>query len=63
MVERNHLTELQAENARLVALLELHGIEWRLPPVPSSLPAAATEVESTTLSTAQVFVISLHTEC
>jgi hypothetical protein len=26
------LKGLQAENARLVALLESHGIEWRLPP-------------------------------
>gem|GEM_PF-3896848 len=26
------LTALQAENARLVALLEAHRIEWRMPP-------------------------------
>jgi len=26
------LITLQAENARLIALLETHGIEWRLPP-------------------------------
>ncbi len=31
------LTALQAENARLIALLEAHGIDWRLPQ-----PAAAT---------------------
>ena len=30
----NALTDLQAENARLVALLEAHGIEWRLKPAP-----------------------------
>ena len=27
---------MQAENARLIALLESHGVEWRLPPVPAS---------------------------
>lgn len=26
------LKALQAENARLIVLLETHGIEWRLPP-------------------------------
>ncbi|OIQ80685.1 hypothetical protein GALL_375640 [mine drainage metagenome] len=29
---------LQAENARLVALLAQHGIAWRAPPVPDSPP-------------------------
>lgn len=29
------LTALQAENARLIALLEVHGIKWRLPPPPA----------------------------
>ena len=29
------LVTLQAENARLIALLETHGIEWRLPPEPT----------------------------
>ncbi|WP_217633776.1 hypothetical protein [Thiocapsa roseopersicina] len=29
------LITLQAENARLIALLETHGIEWRLPPEPT----------------------------
>lgn len=37
------LTALQAENARLVALLEAHGIEWRPPPAQSP-PLAAPEV-------------------
>jgi hypothetical protein len=32
--ERNALTALQTENARLIALLESHGIEWHLPPEP-----------------------------
>lgn len=35
MPERNELTALQTENARLIALLEDHGIEWRLPPEPA----------------------------
>ncbi len=28
------LKVLQAENARLISLLESHGIEWRVPPQP-----------------------------
>lgn len=35
MVESDELTALRAENTRLIALLESHGIEWR----PSSTPA------------------------
>jgi len=34
------IRELQAENSRLIALLESHGIEWRLPPQPLTPPAA-----------------------
>ncbi len=47
--------DLQAENARLIALLESHGIEWRLSPAPSSSPppAPTTEVPPSTLSTQQ----------
>jgi len=33
MTGQDTLTALQAENARLIALLEAHGIEWRLPPL------------------------------
>lgn len=33
--DRNRLEALLAENARLVSLLESHGIEWRLPPQPT----------------------------
>ncbi len=36
MSERNVLTALQTENARLIALLESRGIAWRLPPEPAS---------------------------
>ncbi|WP_029226958.1 TOTE conflict system archaeo-eukaryotic primase domain-containing protein [Burkholderia ubonensis] len=32
MTDRDLLAALQAENARLIALLEAHGIAWRLPP-------------------------------
>ncbi|MBO9745968.1 DEAD/DEAH box helicase family protein [Xanthomonas phaseoli pv. dieffenbachiae] len=32
------LAVLQAENARLIALLEAHAIEWRLPPAPATTP-------------------------
>ena len=31
MTERDALAALQAENTRLIALLESHGIPWRLP--------------------------------
>lgn len=37
---RAKLAELQAENSRLIALLESHGIEWRLPSQPSTPPGA-----------------------
>ncbi len=43
MTELNTITILQAENARLISLLESHGIEWRLPPEP--VPAPVIEVE------------------
>ncbi|MEO6277513.1 TOTE conflict system archaeo-eukaryotic primase domain-containing protein [Roseateles sp.] len=38
MTERKDFTALQAENARLVALLESHGIAWRVPPPAAPLP-------------------------
>ena len=38
-VDANLLTAAQAENARLIAVLESHGIDWRVPPEP--LPAKA----------------------
>lgn len=55
MTERDALTALQAENARLVALLESHGIQWRASPpsapqLASPAPAPSTEVESRRLS-------------
>jgi len=39
MTEREDPKPLQAENARLVALLESHGIAWRAPPSTTSQPA------------------------
>ncbi|WP_119157547.1 TOTE conflict system archaeo-eukaryotic primase domain-containing protein [Caldimonas tepidiphila] len=40
---------LRAENARLIALLEAHGIDWRERPVPA--PAAPSSIDSLKLST------------
>ena len=39
MTEREALAALQAENARLVALLESHGIAWRTLRAAESQPA------------------------
>lgn len=48
MAEHDTLIELQAENARLIELLESHGIEWRLPLEPAPL---AKDLEASNLST------------
>lgn len=45
------LVKLRAENARLVALLDAHGIEWRLPPEPA-LPVTA-DAEPSQFSTGE----------
>ncbi|MEI8029948.1 MAG: DEAD/DEAH box helicase family protein [Comamonadaceae bacterium] len=54
MIERDQLAALHAENARLIALLEDHGIEWRLPPEPTPTVSASPVLESepSSLSTA-----------
>lgn len=59
MNERELLATLQAENARLTALLESHGIAWRLSPTAASQPtptaqdpAASVEPQRASLSTA-----------
>ena len=59
MNERELLAALQAENARLTALLESHGIAWRLSPTAPSHPtptvkepAASAEPQRASLSTA-----------
>ncbi|WP_418147264.1 DEAD/DEAH box helicase family protein [Variovorax paradoxus] len=46
MADPDELTKLRAENSRLIALLESHGIEWRSRQQPSPSP-----VESSRLST------------
>jgi hypothetical protein len=50
MPNRDEHSALQAENARLIALLESHGIEWR-PPQPAVL--VARETEPSRLTTAE----------
>lgn len=42
------VADLQTENARLISLLEAHGIEWRLPPPPAK---PVSEPESSRLTT------------
>ncbi|WP_367025921.1 hypothetical protein ABZN20_16130 [Methylococcus sp. ANG] len=46
MADSDELAALRAENARLISLLESHGIEWRARQQPSPLP-----VEPSRLST------------
>jgi len=55
MIEHDQLAALQGENARLIALLKDHGIEWRLPLAPT-LPESAPlvpEPEPSRFSTAE----------
>lgn len=51
MNDRETLIKLQAENARLVALLDAHEIEWRLPAAPTA--ADSSEVSASKLGTHQ----------
>ena len=55
MIERDQLAVLQGENARLIALLDGRGIEWRLTPQPSpTVPTTSVlESESSRLSTVE----------
>jgi superfamily II DNA or RNA helicase len=55
MSERDQLAALQAENARLIALLENNGIEWCLPPEPTPTASAppVPEPETSRLSTTE----------
>lgn len=50
MADHDELAALQAENARLIAMLESHGIDWRL--LPSAAPVVP-ELEPSRLSTAE----------
>ena len=43
MVERDPSAELKAENARLIALLDANGIQWRMQQPERSSPASAPE--------------------
>jgi superfamily II DNA or RNA helicase len=45
MSETEKIVGLQAENARLVALLEAHGIEWHPRPSTDDLPGSVTKAE------------------
>lgn len=40
MAGNDEIAALRAENARLIALLDVHGIEWRVPPEPPPLALA-----------------------
>jgi len=55
MSERDQLAALQTENARLIALLNVRGIEWRLTPqpIPPEPAPPAPEPESSRFSTAE----------
>ena len=48
-------TALQMENARLIALLEAHGIPWRVPPTP---PAAVPVSTCTRTHNTQLPILS-----
>ena len=50
--DSDELTCLRAENARLIALLEFHGIDWRHDPVPATR-SAPPPPEPSNLSTAE----------
>ena len=51
MVDSDSIAALQAENARLVALLQSNGIDWRLPAEPE--PIVTSEAEPSRFSTAE----------
>ena len=55
MIERDQLAAMQAENARLIALLDGHGIEWRLPlqTTPPEPALSVSEPEPSRFSTAE----------
>jgi superfamily II DNA or RNA helicase len=57
MIDRDQLASLQSENARLIALLDSHGVEWRLPQQPTppehAPPVQEPEPAPSRLSTAE----------
>ncbi|QZA96088.1 DEAD/DEAH box helicase [Pseudomonas mandelii] len=46
MTDSQRLATLQAENARLIALLDAHGIDWQPPAEPTRIPLAPLEPSS-----------------
>lgn len=50
MDESAKLDNLRAENARLIALLEAHGIDWKMPPDPVPVKPLIRESEPSDLS-------------
>lgn len=51
MTDSDLLEELQAENARLIALLEANAIEWRLPAAVPATPVSVVELPTQSLGT------------
>jgi len=51
MTDHDRFTELRKENERLIALLETHGIEWRLPPGQGSEPIQKNAAKPSSLTT------------
>jgi superfamily II DNA or RNA helicase len=51
------LAALRAENARLIALLDAHGIEWERPQIPSQAPPPVPAIEPVQLSTQDKVVL------
>ena len=61
-IDPDKLPHIHAENARLIALLEAQGIEWRVPPVsiPSTVSASVLEAEPSSLSTGDKIALFRH---
>jgi len=51
MPDAKALVDLQAENQRLIKLLEAHNIEWRIRPAPAAVIASAPEPTQSNLNT------------
>jgi superfamily II DNA or RNA helicase len=51
MPDAKALVDLQAENQRLIKLLEAHNIEWRIRPTPAAVAATAPEPTQSNLNT------------
>ncbi|OIR01238.1 type III restriction enzyme, res subunit [mine drainage metagenome] len=51
MTDAKALVDLQAENQRLIKLLDAHHIEWRIPPTPAAVAPPAPEPAQSSLNT------------